>query len=89
MATSSQLLVEIVEHDITEEGRERTALRGPLIHRSDQAVLQHPSVQERPDEFEHALVGHPCGDVRHQDVVVNSVEGKRHILPISATFRVR
>jgi hypothetical protein len=27
--------------------------------------------------------------VRHQDVVVNSVEGKRHILPISATFRVR
>jgi hypothetical protein len=47
MATSSQLLVELVEHDITEEGRERTTLRSPLIHRSDQTVLQRPGVQER------------------------------------------
>lgn len=29
MATTSQLLVEIVEHEITEEGRERLTLRGP------------------------------------------------------------
>src|SRR6185295_12525179 len=30
---SGQLLVEIVEHEVAQEGRERTALRGPLIHR--------------------------------------------------------
>src|SRR6185295_13128813 len=32
---SGQLLVEIVEHEVAQEGRERTALRGPLIHRTD------------------------------------------------------
>ncbi|MET4324155.1 hypothetical protein ABIC02_007947 [Bradyrhizobium sp. RT5a] len=47
--TSSQFLVEIVEHDITEEGRERTALRGPFVHRSDQTVFQYPGIHECPD----------------------------------------
>jgi len=53
---------------------ERTTLRGPLIHRKHQAVFHHPGSEKRPDEFEHALVGHPYGDARHQDIVVNSVE---------------
>src|ERR1700756_349936 len=48
----------------------------PLCPRTSESTLPSlmPGVQERPDEFEHALVGHPCGDARHQDVVVNSVE---------------
>src|SRR5258708_4324911 len=33
MTTTGQLLVEIVEHEVAQKGRERTALRGPLIHR--------------------------------------------------------
>src|SRR6516164_5594457 len=74
VTTSSQFLVEIVEHDITEEGRERTALRGPFVHRSDQTIFQYPGIQECPDKLEHAFIGYPCGDARHQDVVVNSVE---------------
>jgi hypothetical protein len=55
VTTSSQFLVEIVEHDITEEGRERTALRGPFVHRSDQTVFQYPGIQECPDKLEHAF----------------------------------
>ena len=47
---------------------------GPFIHRTDQTVFHHPGVQERPDEFEHTLIGHPGGDARHQHVVIDPVE---------------
>ena len=42
-------------------GRKRTALRGPLLHRIDQPIFHHPSLQEGSDEFEHALVDYPRG----------------------------
>src|SRR5271165_511204 len=42
VTTAGQFLVEIVEHEVAQEGRERTALRGPLIHRKHQAVFHHP-----------------------------------------------
>ena len=73
-ASSRQLLVEIVEHEVAQKGRERAALRRALIHRTNQTVLHHPGVEERPDEFEHALVGNPCRDARHQDIVIHSIE---------------
>src|SRR5262244_3959224 len=71
---SGQLLVELVEHEIAQEGRERTALRGPLVHRTDQAVLHHPGFEKGPDELKHAFVRHPYGDARHQAIVIDSVE---------------
>src|SRR5208337_787495 len=74
VAPAGQLLVEIVKHDVAQEGRERTALRGPLIHRKDQAVFHHPGLEKCPDEFEHAFVGYPRSDAGHQTIVVNSVE---------------
>ena len=74
MTPSGQLLVEIVEHEVAQEGRERTALRGPLVHRTDQAVFHHPGLEKRPDKFEHPFVGHPRGDARHQAVVIDPVE---------------
>jgi hypothetical protein len=49
-------------------------LRGPLIHRADQAVLHHPGLEKRPDEFEHTFIGHPRGDARHQAVMIDLVE---------------
>src|SRR6516225_8208383 len=63
---AGQFLVEIVEHEIAQEGRERTALRGALIHRTDQAVLHHPGLEKGPDKLEHAFVRHPRSDARHQ-----------------------
>src|SRR5499427_10677218 len=60
--SAGQFLVEIVEHEIAQEGRERAALRGPLVHRTDQAILHHPSLEEGPDEFAHAFIRHPRGD---------------------------
>jgi site-specific DNA recombinase len=55
-------------------GRQRTALRGPLVHRKHQAALHHPGGEKCPDEFEHALVGYPHGDAGHEAIVVHSVE---------------
>jgi len=71
---AGQFLVEIVEHEIAEEGRERTTLRGPLVHRTDQAVLHHPGLEKSPDELEPAFVRHPYGDARHQAIVIDPVE---------------
>src|SRR5262245_57018921 len=69
-----QFLVEIIEHEVAQEGRKRAALRRPFIHRTDQTVLHYPSVEKRPDELEYALVGNPFRDARHQNVVIDSVE---------------
>ena len=71
---AGQFLVEIVEHKIAQEGRERTPLRGPLVHRTDQTVLHHPGLEKGPDEFEHPFIRHPRGDPRHQAVVIDPVE---------------
>src|SRR3982750_3259966 len=43
-STALQLPVEFVEHEITEQGGKRTALRRPFDTRADQSVLQHPGV---------------------------------------------
>jgi site-specific DNA recombinase len=42
-------------------GSQRTALRGPLLHRADQAVFHHSRLEKRPDDFEHPFVSHPRG----------------------------
>jgi hypothetical protein len=41
---------------------------------TNKPVFHHPGVEERPDEFEHTLIGHSRGDARHQAVVIDSVE---------------
>ena len=55
------------------KGRPRSAFRrfGRCRHR---AALNIAGVEKRPDEFEHALIGHSRGDARHQAVVIDSVE---------------
>src|SRR6516165_10598409 len=71
---SGQLLVEFVKHEVAQEGRERAALRRPLVHRADQAVFHHSGLEKRPDEPEHTFVDHPRGDARHQAVMIDPVE---------------
>jgi site-specific DNA recombinase len=46
------------------KGRERTALRRSLIHRTYQPVLHHSGLQKRSDQLEHSLVGHALGHRR-------------------------
>ena len=49
-------------------------MRRAFIHRTHQTVLHYPGIEIRPDEFEHALVDHPCRDARHQCIVIDSIE---------------
>ena len=74
MAAPFQFLVQFVEHQIAQQRGERAALRRTLLGRTDQPVFQHPGAKKRPDEGEHALVGHPLGHAGHQAVLVDSVE---------------
>jgi len=74
VTTALQLLVEVVEHEVAQEGRKRTALRGPFVHRADRAVFHHPGLERGPDELEHALIGHPLGEPRRLPVILSPEE---------------
>src|SRR3989441_12069986 len=69
-----QLPVELVEHDITEQRRQRTALRRPLIDRTHQPAFHHPGSQKRPDQLQHPPIADPGFDSGHQFVMRNPVE---------------
>src|SRR5205823_7461365 len=87
MASALQLPVEFIEHEITEPWRKWTSLRSPFHARTDQPVLHHPSIQECPDEFQQPLVLDAFGDLTHQFVVIDPIEGKHRKLPTSGTIR--
>src|SRR5271169_1442860 len=74
MSPALQLPVEFVEHEVAEQWRKWTSLRSPFHTRADQPILHHPSIQERPDEFQQPLVLDPVGDLTHQFVVIDSIE---------------
>ena len=77
------------ESYLLRSGSERTALRGPLVHRADQAVFHHPGLEKRPDEFECTFISHPRGQARHQAVVIDPVERRGDRLPIAGNFPIR
>ncbi len=55
-------------------GREWSALRRALIHRTHQPVLHHSRLQKRADQRQHPLVPDAAGNRAHQPVVVHSIE---------------
>jgi site-specific DNA recombinase len=55
-------------------GSHRPALRRPLIYRTHQPAFHDPSREKRPDQLQHSLVADPLGDLRHQLVMVDSIE---------------
>src|SRR5438552_893231 len=56
------------------KGRERTALRRALIHRTHQSILHHTGLQECSNQLEHSFVGHALGYRSHQAVVIDSIK---------------
>ncbi len=62
VTASGQFFVEVVKHEIAEDGLTRAALRRALIQRTEQTVFHHPGIEKRPDEFVHTLIGHAYGD---------------------------
>jgi len=74
VAAPLQFLVEVVEHDVRQQRRERPALRRAGVSGRHNAVLHHTRLQVAADEAEHSLVLHFAGHAGHQHVVVDAVE---------------
>ena len=87
MPAPLQLPVEVVEHDVREQRRERRTLRGPLFARGHQPAIHDARFQVASDQLEHPLVVHPSGDPGHQSVVLNAIE-KRVEIKIDAPRRI-
>ncbi len=62
MPAPLQLPVEIVEHDVAEQRRERRTLRGPLLARVHQPASHDARLEVAPNQLEHPLVRHPSCD---------------------------
>src|ERR1700739_4949391 len=74
MSAPLQLLIQFVEYDVRQHGRERSTLRRPFFGRTHQPVLHYSGSQEGPDQFQQTLIADSFGNLREQSVVVDPVE---------------
>ena len=75
VAPSLEFAVKLVEHEIRQQGGQRTALRNAFVSpRSHQPVLHHPRSQESADEAEQARIRHALCHLTHHPVVTDSIE---------------
>src|SRR5438552_8413321 len=59
VAASLQLPVQVVQHEVTQQWRKRTALRRPFHTRTHQPALHHPRIQQCSDELQQPLASYP------------------------------
>jgi hypothetical protein len=74
VAAALEFLVQFIEYDVRQHGREWTALRRSLDARTDQPILHYPCFEERSQQGQQPFVADPLGDPRQQSVVVDPVE---------------
>ena len=55
-------------------GRDRAALRRPLVYRTHQPVFHHASLQKRPDQLPQPLVADSLRDLSHQSIMIHPIE---------------
>src|SRR5947209_19102283 len=74
MTALPQLPVQIIQHDVGQDRRQRGTLRGPLDRCLPDPVDHHPGLQIAPDELEDVAVGYLARYPRHEDIELNPVE---------------
>ena len=74
MAPSFQFLVKLVQKQIGENRRKGTALRRPFRCGFKPRERDGSRAQNPADEFHDPPVPYPIGYLRHEDVVVDTVE---------------
>jgi hypothetical protein len=83
MSPSLPFLIEIIQKDVAQQGRKRSALghsSGGFI----QPSADDPSGPEvSSDKTENAFMPDPPGDPTYQDVVIHRIKGSYDILPTS------
>src|SRR4051812_11246509 len=74
VAATLKLAIQLIQHEVREQGRERTTLRCPLPAFLEQPAVKHTGPQVSPDEPENPPVRDPRRHRGHQPVVVDPVE---------------
>src|SRR5947208_8460666 len=74
VAATLKLAIQLIQHEVREQGREWTALRCPLPAFLEQPAIKHTGPQVSPDEPQNPPVRDPRRHRGHQPVVVDPVE---------------
>jgi len=83
-----QLPVQIIQHDVRQDRRQRGALWRPFNRRLLDPVDHHPGLQIPPDEPEDLAVVHLARHPRHQHIELNPVLAATVFAHESAAFGV-
>ena len=75
MAPPRQLLVQLVEDDIGQERRQRTALRGSFLDDDPRAVRHHDRrLQHQAHQRDHPTIHHPLTNAAEEALMMDSIE---------------
>src|SRR5947208_2113712 len=89
VAATLKLAIQFIQDEVREQGRERTALRGPFPAPLEQPAIERSGGQVSPDHPENPPVRDPRCHRGHQPVVVDPVERRGDRLPIAGIFPIR
>ena len=81
MAATLKLAIQLIQHEIREQGREWAALRGPFPTFLEEPAIEHAGGQVSPDEPENPPIRNPLRHCGKQPVMINPVEGSLDRLP--------
>jgi hypothetical protein len=87
VATTFKFAVQLVQHEIRKQRRERTTLRGALPAGLEQPVVQHTGRQIASDEPKHPPVLDARRHAGHEFVVIDPVERSLDRLPTITRFQ--
>ncbi len=79
MAATFKLAIQLIQHEVRKQWRERTALRRALPARLEQPVVENTGRQVAPDEPEYSPIGDTGRHAGHQPVVIDPVEELRQV----------
>src|SRR5713101_6502522 len=74
VAATLKFAIQFIQHEIREQGREWTALRGPFSAFLEQPAIEHTSRQVSPDEPKNPPIRNPRRYACHQPVVIDPVK---------------
>ena len=87
VATVLKFAIQFVQHEIREQWRERTTLRGALPADLEQPVVEHSGRQIAPDKPKHPPVPDARCHAGHESVVIDPVKRSLDRLPTITRFQ--
>jgi len=89
VATAFKLTIQLIQHEIREQGRERATLRGPFPTVLEYPVIEHTGCQKAPNESEQSPICNSRRHRSHQTIMVHPVKRRHDRLPITKTMQIR